>query len=604
MNKTRILNFTLAAALVAGLGFLVMKTRSVDFDTYNEVISTLRQLKQVDAEWNVDVLKSKTGFNASYDPVASPLPLIESLEASLRSTSSQLLSQSAQSNLLLPLLETYRKTMDQKITLIEQFKSQNSILRNSSRFLPVAASEMAQALRTGSVDAKLLSEMEGTLNAILADTMAYNLVPDTVLKAQIEKNAEFLQQKGKSLTADLTDRVDVFSAHVGTILRQQEVGDKVLGQIASLPTAKRIDELTDGYQKEHEALLVGQQRYQQILIGYSVVLLLLLAYLGWTLLKSYRLLNKSNLDLAKTNHELKESQVYMVQAEKMSALGQMVAGIAHEINTPLAYVKGTLEVLNEQITPVKDLAKGSFDFTQTMLNPNRDNKIANAQFGAVSALSKEVQEHQIMSEMDTLLKDGLHGIEQISEIVQNLKNFSRLDRAKVSEFSVEEGLESTLLLAKNLLKNKMTIEREFGQVGKIKCSPSQINQVFLNIITNAVHAMPDDRAEAGVLTLRTAMENKDTVRVEIADNGVGIPADVLPKIFDPFFTTKEIGKGTGMGLSISFKIIQEHGGKIVVNTEPGMGTVFSILLPVASVETQTAQPVLIDDQEEKFLLAA
>jgi two-component system, NtrC family, sensor kinase len=107
-----------------------------------------------------------------------------------------------------------------------------------------------------------------------------------------------------------------------------------------------------------------------------------------------------------------------------------------------------------------------------------------------------------------------------------------------------------------------------------------------------------------VLTLRTAMENKDTVRVEIADNGLGIPADVLPKIFDPFFTTKEIGKGTGMGLSISFKIIQEHGGKIVVDTEPGMGTVFSILLPVASLEAQVDRPALIDDQDEKFLLAA
>lgn len=602
-HKARILNISLALALVGGLGFLVYKTRSVDFETHNEVISTLRQLKQVDAEWNVDVLKSKTGFNATYDPVANPLPLIDSLQTGLRSRSDQLWMQSDASNAaLLPRLEAYKTAMDQKIALIEQFKSQNSILRNSSRFLPVAATELAESLRSG-VDEKTRREMDEALNAILADTMAYNLAPDAALKAQIEKNAAGLQQLSKPLNTGLGERVDVFAAHVGTLLRQQEIGNKVLGNIAAMPTAKRIDDLTDGYQQEHEALLVGQQTYKQLLVAYSVVLLLLLGYLGWNLLRSYRLLNQSNKDLAKTNYELKESQVYMVQAEKMSALGQMVAGIAHEINTPLAYVKGTLEVLNDQINPVKDLAQRSHEFVQLMRDANRDKNEANRQFSQIGKLASEINEHHIMDELGGLLKDGLHGIGQISEIVQNLKNFSRLDRSRVSEFSVEDGLESTLMLAKNLLKNKVEIKREFGGVGKISCSPSQINQVFLNIITNAVHAMPE-REEPGVITLRTAMENKDMVRIEIADNGSGIPADVLPKIFDPFFTTKDIGKGTGMGLSISFKIIQEHGGKIEVNTESGIGTVFSILLPLASLNAQAIQPAVIDDQDEVFLLAA
>ena len=603
-HKARILNISLALALVGGLGFLVYKTRSVDFETHTEVISTLRQLKQVDAEWNVDVLKSKTGFNSNYDPVANPLPLIDSLQTSLRARSDQLWMQSDASNAaLLPRLEAYKTAMDQKIALIEQFKSQNSILRNSSRFLPVAATELAESVRSSGVEEKTRREMDEALNAILADTMAYNLAPDAALKAQIEKNAAGLQQLSKPLNAGLGERVDVFAAHVGTLLRQQEIGNKVLGNIAAMPTAKRIDDLTDGYQQEHEALLVGQQTYKQMLVAYSVVLLLLLGYLGWNLLRSYRLLNQSNKNLEKTNYELKESQVYMVQAEKMSALGQMVAGIAHEINTPLAYVKGTLEVLNDQINPVKDLAQRSHEFVQLMRDANRDKHEANRQFFQIGKLASEINEHHIMDELGGLLKDGLHGIGQISEIVQNLKNFSRLDRSRVSEFSVEDGLESTLMLAKNLLKNKVEIKREFGGVGKISCSPSQINQVFLNIITNAVHAMPE-REEPSVITLRTAMENKDMIRVEIADNGSGIPADVLPKIFDPFFTTKEIGKGTGMGLSISFKIIQEHGGKIEVNTESGLGTVFSILLPLASVNAQAIQPAVIDDQDEVFLLAA
>jgi two-component system, NtrC family, sensor kinase len=209
-----------------------------------------------------------------------------------------------------------------------------------------------------------------------------------------------------------------------------------------------------------------------------------------------------------------------------------------------------------------------------------------------------VVEGNVLEEMATLLKDGIHGIEQISEIVLNLKNFSRLDRAKVSNFSVPAGLDSTLLLANHLLKNKVEIRKDYGAVPNISGSPSQINQVFLNIISNAVQAMPE-RAEANIITLRTAMEDDKTVRVEIQDNGNGIPKDVLPKIFDPFFTTKAIGQGTGMGLSISYKIIQEHGGKLLVDTEAGVGTVFTILLPVTSV--QGKQEAFTEDE---LLLAA
>jgi two-component system, NtrC family, sensor kinase len=584
MNKSRLVLGTLVVmVLIAILALLVYKTRSVDFDKHNEVISTLRQLKQVDAEWNVDVLKSKTGFNTNYDPVASPLPLVEALENALRDKTADVLGADTQ---LKGQLDQYRKVMDEKITMIERFKSQNSILRNSSRFLPVAATEMIEAVRASNLSASAKAEVEESLNGVLTNTMTYNLAPDAALKETVEKLAAALKTKGEKLPAELAERVDVFASHAATILRQQDIGDKLLGELSTLPTAKKIDELADAFQKQHEESLIGQQIYRQALIGFSIFLLALLAFFAWRLVKSYRELNKSNLQLNKANMELKESQMALVQSEKMSALGQMVAGIAHEINTPLAYVKGTLSVLAEQFGPLRDLAKHAYQFTQVVHAPTPDKQEVNRQYAQVSRLSAEVEEHRVMDELGTLLKDGLHGIDEISEIVVNLKNFSRLDRAKVSEFSVQDGLESTLMLAKNMLKNNVLIKKEYTAVPKISCSPSQINQVFLNIITNAVHAMPEDRKGTAEITLRTAREGDDMVRIEIQDNGTGIPKDVLPKIFDPFYTTKEIGKGTGMGLSISYKIIQEHGGKILVDTEEGMGTVFSILLPVASAQAQ------------------
>jgi two-component system, NtrC family, sensor kinase len=284
----------------------------------------------------------------------------------------------------------------------------------------------------------------------------------------------------------------------------------------------------------------------------------------------------------------------------MSALGQMVAGIAHEINTPLAYVKGTFSVLTEQLKPIEDLASRSYDFSQLIRTPGRDNAALNKQLIGVETSAKNAVDGRVLQEMTMLLKDGIHGIEQISEIVLNLKNFSRLDRAKVSNFSIAAGLDSTLLLANHLIKDKVEIRKDYGVVPNIMGSPSQINQVLLNIITNAVQAMPE-RAEPNIITLRTAMEDAGMVRIEIQDNGNGIPKEVLPKIFDPFFTTKAIGEGTGMGLSISYKIIQEHGGKLLVDTEADIGTIFTILLPVKTAPSETqSSSAIVDDSSAVF----
>lgn len=585
-SRQRDVNIFVAVILIALLGFLFNKTRGVDFDEHNAIIGNLRQLKQIDAEWNIDVFKSKMGINNNYDPVAQPLPLIRDLQTGL----TQKTTQSADSNELLILLKDFQSTMANKISLIERFKSQNSIYRNSTNFLPTSADDViSTAKRVGLSGAKLV-ELEAAVTGIFSQTLTYNLTPDTALKEKIAQEVAAIQPKTDQYPTEVKEAFDVLLAHIGTTLRQQEVGANLLNELSALPTSKKIDELNDAYTKSHEQRLLDQQFYRQLLIAYSVFLLMLLAYLAWRLFRSFRQLGSANSALRQANVELRESQIQLVQSEKMSALGQMVAGIAHEINTPLAYVKGTLDVMKEHLGKAHDLANCSHLFARSLRDRNTDRQSLNAQYVQVASLSRDVVENKRFEELDSMLNDGSHGIGQISEIVLNLKNFSRLDRANVANFDIRKGLDSTLLLARNLLKNHVTVETEYLEVPDIMCSPSQINQVFLNIITNAAHAI----GERGTLILRTEKHDEKMVRIEIQDDGGGIPASALPKIFDPFFTTKPIGEGTGMGLSISYKIIEAHGGKILVDTEPGIGTTFSILLPISQVR-QT--PVFIEDDE-------
>lgn len=283
---------------------------------------------------------------------------------------------------------------------------------------------------------------------------------------------------------------------------------------------------------------------------------------------------------------LKSSQMALVQSEKMASLGQMVAGVAHEINTPLGYVQNNVAIGQEMFMQVREMIAGYEALVDNLLNEQATEDQISEQMQQIAVMRTDLNAQEMLGEMQGLMDDSLYGIGQISELVLNLKNFSRMDAVATEAVNLNDCIESALNIGRNVLKNRVEVIKELADLPKITCSPSQLNQVFLNLFTNAAQAMEG----TGQLHIRTWFAN-ESVHISIADNGKGIAQENLLRIFDPFFTTKPVGEGTGLGLSISHQIIQQHGGEIQVESRIGVGTDFHIRLPLAVAAVNRLEPL-------------
>jgi two-component system, NtrC family, sensor kinase len=282
---------------------------------------------------------------------------------------------------------------------------------------------------------------------------------------------------------------------------------------------------------------------------------------------------KQTIASERTAHQqLKLAQSQLVQSEKLAALGQLVAGVAHEINNPLAFVSNNTVVLQRDLASLRDL-----------LNLYREADPLLQQ--QAPSLSQRIREHDdtidiqyTLSNLDGLCNRSREGLQRIQLIVKDLRDFARLDESELKETNLNSGIESTLNILRGETKHKnLTVNLELGPIPQVTCYPARINQVFMNLVANAIYAC----ANGGTVTVRTEPDPEGVV-LHVIDNGSGIAPEVLPKIFDPFFTTKPIGKGTGLGLSISHQIIGDHGGRIEVTSQVGQGTHFVIHLPLSA----------------------
>ncbi|RCJ38396.1 histidine kinase [Nostoc minutum NIES-26] len=292
--------------------------------------------------------------------------------------------------------------------------------------------------------------------------------------------------------------------------------------------------------------------------------------------------------LEKSLKELQKTQAQLVQAEKMSSLGQLVAGVAHEINNPVNFIYGNLQYAKEHI---QSLLRLMHLYQRFYTDPVSE----------IEYYLEEIDLDFLLDDLPKMLNSMQMGAERISEIVLSLRNFSRLDEADMKSVDIHEGLDNTLLILQNRLKNNVEhsgikVVKNYGNLPLIECYAGQLNQVFMNILSNAIDALDDYNSKRTSAEIQ-ANPNKITITTEviatkcvirIADNGSGMTEVVKERLFDPFFTTKPVGKGTGLGLSISYQIIVEkHGGTLKCLSEPGLGTEFLIEIPL-SIDRQPA----------------
>lgn len=299
--------------------------------------------------------------------------------------------------------------------------------------------------------------------------------------------------------------------------------------------------------------------------------------------RNYQLdLHRTMEMLGKQNKLLKEAQFHLLQKEKMAAIGELAAGIAHEINNPLGYVSSNFETLTKYVGRLKSMMSGCIEMARGAVENERIMQAIEKSDFATEILKNGERYRYMAEDLESLISDSKEGIEKVSKIVQTLRSFALSDEENTTAYNdLNDVIEEVLLMVNNEIRNTIAIDKSMDELPLVLFNRSQIARVLINIITNAVQAVKSRNADTrGIIRIRT-MQNGDSIICEISDNGSGMDKAVLRRIFEPFYSTRDTGSGVGLGLSISYDIIvNKHKGELTADSLPGMGTTFVIKLPI------------------------
>lgn len=582
MKLRYLLLFVVAVAAIAVLAFLVKMTQSVDGSLHEERLANLRAVNNLDVDLNRGF--TQTRASSLGDSAADRAQISKDIGAALDQLDKGSHSLRGLSPELDQALDRFLITIDDKFGLGFDFENRNTQITQrlivGMDAVPVRASDLLALTPPEQLEATGLQ-----VARLKTEIVNMGVSPSPI-------NTSAIQQQLQELEATGEGQSDAYREALSALITssQQVVADKnelveKLKSFLNEPTGEQLQLVEQAYTRWYQEQLAVASQYRLYLAAYSGWLLLVLGWLGFRLRQSNAQLDKANnhleeqvaertKDLSTALTDLRASQAQLVQSEKMASLGQMVAGVAHEINTPLGYARSNAEIVRTSMPDIRELCAAQRKALGLLSSPGASDEEVAAALTEAEARSQQFPV-EMVDDLEGLLKDADHGLVQIAELVSSLKDFSRVDRSRTARFDLNAGIESALKICNNQFKQRVDVVRQFGTLPQIECSPSQLNQVFLNLFTNAAQAI----AGNGSITITTAVEDQAGVTVRVRDSGAGMSEEVRRRIFEPFFTTKPVGSGTGLGLSIVFRIIEDHGGRIQVESTPGQGSEFIVWLP-------------------------
>ena len=557
------------------LAYFVFKNSFKDTEeVYLQTTASIRNLKLIDNDINILLFKIRHQNQNNYDDLEELSFAISEEFDNLRFEA--LFEEIDKSPELSAATEKFDQVLKEKQQSISAFIESNQRLAQAN-------DDILSLSSTNSSIRELFKRLsiEEEINTLVVNF--YRFLQDSSPENQKHLNTSitYIRTLIDKNNKDAQNIVHDYIKTLSDFIANSENNERHFTNTVNLETSETLTELEKSYVNYQNRILGQSSNLQTALIVYGFILLLVLLIFAYQLWKQYQNLEQQVADrteeIAKAYEDLKESQEQLIQSEKMASLGEMVAGVAHEINTPLGYVSSNVDTIKINVDDIEAVLTRLYDIYKEAKSSTRSNKKICQLLSDTLKQYVHLRRDGIIDESQQLLEDSHHGLEEISKLVSSLKDFARLDRQSTDAVDIHHCIESSLKIASNHIKNnQVQVAREFDDLPNIVCTPSKINQLFLNIITNSCQAMKEN---GGKLTIKSQLDGNH-ITVSFIDQGKGMDEPTMQKMFNPFFTTKPIGEGTGLGMSIAYKIVQGHRGDIRVQSKLGMGTAIDIQLPI------------------------
>lgn len=578
--KPRILFLIFAVlAIFGGSGLLYMQINLPDIaGTLRDVSERLLKIDSLDAKVSELSLRSRSNIDKNYDNLVTATKKLDQSVADLESryfNDPEIKGTEIEQSFI-----QFKQELSLKTDLVENFKSHNSVLRNSEKYMPIVGQRLiASAQEAGSIEQANIYA-DAVINAQEYSKQGESKNPEKLnfLLQQIRSTEKLIPKE--SLMDIIIDTIEL-TMHIRTVMHEKELTDAYLNKVLDSRTDSSMEKLSTAWGAWLEKKNTLRDLFQKLTIGYIILLFIITGLIARALRNLYSSLDQKVVErtseIEASYKELEQSEKRLMQTEKMASLGQLVAGIAHEINTPLGYLSNNTNIIKTGLGNFKGIldtaAALSTESQKPILNKNTLTKLLNQTIKNYRQLTLD----DTYNEISGLLEDSRYGLNEISQLVDSLNNFSRPDNADMTPTDVHDCLNASIRICGGLLENFVIEKKLAKKLPLITCIPSQINQALINILRNAAQALDP---LTGKICIKTFIIN-GTIAISITDNGHGMSKETISRMFDPFFTTKEVNEGTGLGMAICYKIITNHGGNIDIKSNKNEGTTITVSLPTA-----------------------